>query len=659
MRAQRFFPRAWLIALVLAAGVGTAVAGQLALERHRVDRAARTVAIAVVYGEVEELARRLGIPPEEAFRRLAAAGATAVLAKERGPRQIRDGVALSRDELAVLAAGGGVPARLAAFAAARPALQAFILLRDPGQTRELAALLAAKGIGAEVWRGPDRWAAVGAEASLARLEMAGLGVPVEELRRLEREGWDVLVQLKAREDPYEALPVAPLLEPLARLTRLRAVFYNDKRLPGYPTRLPELVAAHRRLGVPVGVIEGFPQEGMRALVDGLAGRAVRLHPVLPEELLRLDLRREVERYRLAAAERSIRVLLLRVMPADDPRQAEQRLLAAVHGVRTALAAEGFRFGPPSPLPVMPPSPAALAALYLGLGAAVALTGHLAGLAPPGALAGIAVAAAGSGAALGGHPYLAQKLGAALTPLVVPVLAMLLATRVAAGGGNLVAAALGTVAGTAVSVAGGLAQIAFQAHPQFVLRTDVPPGTKLAAVLPPLAVAALAAYRRAGGLPRLELRRVLSARVPLRVLLAGLALLAVAALYVSRTGNQPLLPPTELEHRLRLWLTEALEVRPRFKEFLIGHPALVVALALGERLGGAAATGLLAAGAIGQASVVNAFSHAHTPVAVSLLRAAHGLWLGTAGGLLLAAWARRRLERSPGPAAEGGRSPATS
>jgi NhaP-type Na+/H+ or K+/H+ antiporter len=38
--------------------------------------------------------------------------------------------------------------------------------------------------------------------------------------------------------------------------------------------------------------------------------------------------------------------------------------------------------------------------------------------------------------------------------------------------------------------------------------------------------------------------------------------------------------------------------------------------------------------IGLASMMNTFSHAHTPIVLSLLRTVHGIWLGIIIGVLL-------------------------
>jgi hypothetical protein len=77
------------------------------------------------------------------------------------------------------------------------------------------------------------------------------------------------------------------------------------------------------------------------------------------------------------------------------------------------------------------------------------------------------------------------------------------------------------------------------------------------------------------------------------------------------------------------LEALLYARPRFKEFLLGHPLLFLFGASGG-LGAWALRYrpiLLFFGLLGQASIINTFAHAHTPLLFSLLRTTNGFFLG--------------------------------
>jgi hypothetical protein len=139
------------------------------------------------------------------------------------------------------------------------------------------------------------------------------------------------------------------------------------------------------------------------------------------------------------------------------------------------------------------------------------------------------------------------------------------------------------------------------------------------------------------------------RYPVRIgdVLVGLVVLAALALVLLRRGNFPIIGVSELELTVRNWLSE-LFVRPRFKE-LIGHPLAVLALGAPVLPAWIKAL-LLTGGVIAQASILNSFSHYHTPLLISLARTVIALAIGLAIGLLLVpltrwllAAARRWLE----------------
>ncbi|MBI3962006.1 MAG: hypothetical protein HY335_04560, partial [Deinococcus sp.] len=120
-------------------------------------------------------------------------------------------------------------------------------------------------------------------------------------------------------------------------------------------------------------------------------------------------------------------------------------------------------------------------------------------------------------------------------------------------------------------------------------------------------------------------------------LVGLLALAGAVVVLARSGNFSLIPVAGLEERLRGLLDTILIARPRFKE-LVGHPLLVLGLTWRWPVPGKLL--LLTAGLLGQVSLVNTFSHYHTPLVMSLIRTGHGVWMGVLLGLA-AGWLLRR------------------
>jgi hypothetical protein len=132
------------------------------------------------------------------------------------------------------------------------------------------------------------------------------------------------------------------------------------------------------------------------------------------------------------------------------------------------------------------------------------------------------------------------------------------------------------------------------------------------------------------------RRLLLRPVVLRDLLILGLLLALAYVYLLRTGHVMAVSP--LESWERDILERLLGVRPRLKEFLLGYPPALLGLYFLQRQAKGALRLLafifLAAGVLVPISVLNTFAHVQAPVWLSICRSVHGFWLGALCGLLL-------------------------
>ncbi|HTD35949.1 MAG TPA: DUF5693 family protein, partial [Candidatus Limnocylindrales bacterium] len=133
--------------------------------------------------------------------------------------------------------------------------------------------------------------------------------------------------------------------------------------------------------------------------------------------------------------------------------------------------------------------------------------------------------------------------------------------------------------------------------------------------------------------KLILRELGERPVTVLPLIAGVALLAIGYLVLTRSGNQSDIAPSNFELTLRHHLTALLSVRPRFKEFVIGFPALMLVPALLPAHRALAGWLLALAIGVGLGDVVDTFSHLHTALAVSLLRLANGAVLGIVVGAI--------------------------
>ncbi len=119
------------------------------------------------------------------------------------------------------------------------------------------------------------------------------------------------------------------------------------------------------------------------------------------------------------------------------------------------------------------------------------------------------------------------------------------------------------------------------------------------------------------------------------LVLALFFLAAAAgyYYIGRSGNN-IVQVSSLEIKLRELLEGHLLARPRFKEIIIGYPALFAAVYLFHKYRQEAILFILGFGVvIGSISMVNSFCHVFTAASISIIRTAGGLVLGILAGLL--------------------------
>ncbi|HEX6972027.1 MAG TPA: DUF5693 family protein [Limnochordia bacterium] len=640
---------------------GALAGAWVAASRWRSEALNRQVAIVVDGASVEALAARAQRPIEEVLRELRASGADAIaLGPYTLSEAVRYGVhVLSGSEAAALVSVGGSASAGAPWgpllAGGVRADRTYVAWDAAGVPEWVARDLAAAFRTAE-WRGsgfilPIPFADAAALAVGLRRDLASAA---------EESGLAIVWRLP--NDPPAAggdpAAVARWFAPLERARSLAVLFAGDAVL-GFPDGLAQTAARLDETGLPLGLIEFADQEGLAALARLTDYQAVRVHSISPAELAALPLSAALARWERAVAERGIR--LLYVYPLLDPTlpdggaallERNRRYLAALAERMERL---GMRLGS-----VRPPAATATPVPLLALLAAGTAAGCLLAaryFLPPAWWSPLAACslAAGAGVLLpllltSGYGTQARQGAAFAAAVGFPTLAVIgeVARRArdasrrgelleTTGAGQGKGAALAAfLRATGVSFLGALFVTGLLGDVRFMLAIDRFVGVKAMHVLPVLAVAAYAFAWRGRPRPRL-LRRWFGRPITIGQVSAALVVALIGVIYLSRTGNEGF-EPSALERWLRQSLEAWLGVRPRTKEFLIGHPALWLALRTDRRPW---QPWLFTIGAVGQLSLVNTFAHIHSPLAVSLWRTLLGLALGVAIGWAADALWRRR------------------
>lgn len=616
-----------LLALVLSLFVG--------YRRYHVETANRVVQLAVDYQDAVQLGQYAGLNLKDILALLKDSGIGAVLVKEPRISDLIDGFSWGTEPVWVRSGAEILtthPLSAGAAAAIRPQYTYFVT-RDRALAQNLAVQLRLKVPWASVQQlDGASFYLVGVSLSLSDLKQQefGLGFAGFPWQEVADAGLKVIPQVRSwpAADPQAVEKVLADLVP--RRESISLLLFDGDRLPGYPALIPALAGAVRQLGVPVGLIEFTAQKGLESLVRLNGKEAVRLHSLRPEEVKGTTPAKVVDRFLLAAGERNIRVLVARLfLPGRTevtPANVLDYNLAYLNQLRAGLLAEGFVLGRARPFTPFPLPQAYFFVIGLGAWAAAVLLLAALGLARRTVWGLAAVGLLGFLALFGYNTVLARQAAALVAAVVFPLLGILAHKREEPV--TLARAAWLFVRTTAVSLVGAGLVVGLLGDVGFMLRLDQFLGTKVAH-LAPLVLLWIALWAMPQG--RQGMRRWLASPVTWFYLLALALAVAVGYVYLVRTGNEGAAYVLPWEREVRHLLDVVLQVRPRTKEFLLGHPFLLLSYYLGYR---PRRLVLWVLGSIGQASIINTFAHIHTPLAVSLLRTANGIWLGLLLGFLL-------------------------
>ena len=398
-------------------------------------------------------------------------------------------------------------------------------------------------------------------------------------------------------DRYRSWPPT-LPEPVEAI-----VFAGDEAL-GWPNRILKTVNI---IKTPIGLVENADQKGVKKLAHKLP--VLRVFSLQAEWQLKLSPQAAAEKYLLAARERSQQILYFR--PYPEPENTERFIKLVTAG----LEQSNIALGKPKPRSLNLPAYKNIA--WLGVLAGLALLA-LSYPQPMGWLLAVALL-------LVSFLYADSQAGPLLAAIVFASLGF--ARPVRGMTDWLIAIAFALVGATFLAALGSNTLTINGVVPfkGVLLTLALPPVLVMLAQLPkdkPLKLLLIAAWDH-----RVRLGEV-------ALVLVGVLSLAIVLL---RRGNTNFVPGFELQIRALLqdWM-----VRPRFKE-IFGHSLAV--LALTQTWPRWVKTGLLAFATLAEASIINTFSHYHTPLFISFARSVNGVVAGLVLGFLLAggAWVVRK------------------
>lgn len=459
------------------------------------------------------------------------------------------------------------------------------------------------------------------------LTTLGVGYNYADLQKAAHLGYVILPQVKSW-DHVSDESVASFIEQIEAIPNLGSIYFADSSV--VEPADPQIIEMVKRHGL--GFVEFFSekQKGFGALAkasseNGTAFGVERLHTVTDAQVKQYTTDGLMDRYMLALTERNLRVFLFKMPNTLDIQKDASFLATNIATFRNLAESKGYTIAEavePYNLPTgnyMLSVLAGIASLFMFV-----LVLDLMGMTKAGYLLG-ALGLIGYAGLLKLSPNLALKLMALFGAIVFPTYGVL--SVLDDKERSMKDTILTFLKVCLISFGGALTIIGTISRTSFGLGIDIFAGVKAAMLLPILLVIGIAYYQR-HGLNVAYYKQLLSNKVTYLALgLLGLAAV-VLMVYTSRTGNTGSISSFELA--FRQFLDTTLGVRPRTKEFLIGHPAMVLLLYYGYK---EKYMPLLALGIIGQISLVNTYAHIHTPIMISLIRSVYGIVFGLIIGII--------------------------
>lgn len=412
-----------------------------------------------------------------------------------------------------------------------------------------------------------------------------------------------------------------------------SVIFSGDEVAGFPGNIEENASFLKKTGMKYGMIEPFiaDQDGSREFAKVAPANVVRVHSIQQDEMEKYDVDRIVNRYLRAARDRNVRYLYLRGFPITRTGvnlAGMQKNL--IEGISTQLETAGFNAGNVQPLVQTGPANWRLALiviaiiilLYLFTDKLFAFNKKLLifGLLAAGFLVFSSILVS-----IVPGDIFRQFLALGLAVLA-PAISSFYIVDILKG-----KPVFNILKAVGITLAGSIFLNITLAKTEFYNQIESFRGVKLAFLMP-LVFTVIYYFLNQYEIKSLddliqESRKLLDLIIRLKhIVLAGFVLVGLI-IYIGRTGNIPLIPVPAWEIVIRDLLEELLVVRPRFKEFLFGHPFLYL-LPVIYKYFSYKFLGFIAVimATIGQITIANSFSHLHTPFEISLIRTWHGYWL---------------------------------
>ncbi|GAB4116878.1 MAG: DUF5693 family protein [Candidatus Caldatribacteriota bacterium] len=480
-----------------------------------------------------------------------------------------------------------------------------------------------------------------------KISKLGLGFSMEDIDLVKSFGFQVILR------PQNMLKITKenldyRFREMKKIGEISGLIFEGESVLGYPSREDLLYTADliKKNNYPFGMIEFAGQKGIEVLAQSSPLLLTRVHSITKEEMEIISKQKAIDRWIRAAQERNVRVFYLKPFLKVKAELIEENL-SYLTTIKSELEKSGFIPGKASLFSLsFITSKLFIFLLTLGvISGGILLLKKIIQLKKGQEYLLLLCGLLFSLLLLLLHRELfLAKLMALLSALIFPTLAIVSNQKYFLGNSeiklkanpSLLSLISQTIQGFVriiiISLVGAILIAAILSSNKFMLGIDLFSGIKISYLLPLFMVMVILWWKSNRD------KYILLRELKQPLLMEHLVIMAFFAIflviYIARSGNFSFLPVLSIEEKIRIFLEKTLIARPRNKEFLIGYPALFLAMAMNFLKLKDFKLPIIVIGTVGPVTLINTFCHIHTPFLFSLLRTFNGIWLGWLLGIIL-------------------------
>ena len=491
----------------------------------------------------------------------------------------------------------------------------------------------------------------GSEEKLADL---GLGFSEEDIELVRNLGFQVILRFKNFPQINDE-DIEFKFKESNKVGKISGIIFEGETILGYPTK-ESLIHTAELLKIkeyPFGIIEFAGQKGIETVAHQASELAVRVHSITKEEMEIISKQKATERWIRAAKERKVRIFYIKPFMKSNSNLIEDNM-SYIRTIKEELEVSGFNTGKASLLSATYQHPKIfILLLILGvISGGLILLKNIFNLKKYQEYSLLFLTILFSLLLLFlNREIFLIKLMALLAALIFPTLAIINNERYFLGNNNsklkgtqdfsennpsfiqMIKEVLsGFFRIIIITLSGALLIAALLNNNKFMLGIEQFSGIKISYLVPLFLVLAIMWLKVNKG------RLMILENIKKPILIEHVIIMVFFALflviYISRSGNFSFLPVLSIEEKIRIFLEKTLIARPRNKEFLIGYPALLLAMSMNFLKVKEFKIPVIIIGTIGPVTLINTFCHIHTPLLFSMLRTFNGVWLGLVLGLII-------------------------